>query len=170
MSRIALRDRAREVARVEIGVREHGRNAGPRVEQYLRAVGLPAGNPWCMAFVVWAYDQAALELDLLNPLPRTARVSTMARLSQSHWRSALPSLGAIYLHLHDPSDPKSLGHTGIVDEILLGRFRAIEGNTDGRGSRTGGQVLEQTRPLGYATVFLDIGREGPSELPRHHVS
>ena len=44
----------------QIGIREKGTNSGPAVEQYLRYVDLPKGNPWCAAFVCWVYGRAGV--------------------------------------------------------------------------------------------------------------
>src|SRR5213075_1611331 len=59
------------LAERELGVREVGSNRGPRVEEYLRSVGLPPGNPWCAAFVWFVVERATDLLQLTNPLPRT---------------------------------------------------------------------------------------------------
>ncbi len=53
-----LRKQVREIYTSQIGIREKGSNSGPAVEQYLRYVNLPQGNPWCAAFVCWVFGQA----------------------------------------------------------------------------------------------------------------
>ena len=48
-----------KIARAEVGVAEvGGNNRGRRVEEYLAAVGLGPGNPWCAAYVAWVMRQA----------------------------------------------------------------------------------------------------------------
>src|SRR5690606_21016289 len=50
-----------QVARAEIGVKEHsGRNDGARVGSYLRYTGLGEGYEWCAAFVSWCFGQLGL--------------------------------------------------------------------------------------------------------------
>lgn len=51
----------RQIYSSQIGIREKGTNAGAAVEQYLRYVNLPKGNPWCTAFVCWVFGQAGVE-------------------------------------------------------------------------------------------------------------
>ena len=60
-------------AKEVLSVREDGANSGTFVERYLSAVGLGAGNPWCMAFVVLRLIKAAhsLALTIPNEMPRT---------------------------------------------------------------------------------------------------
>lgn len=41
-----------------------GRNDGPQVEAFLRSVGLPAGNPYCAAFVSYVLDETEAELNM----------------------------------------------------------------------------------------------------------
>jgi hypothetical protein len=54
-----------------IGVKEvGGNNRGPEVEAWLARVGLPPGNPWCMAFAWCCVDDAFRSLQLPNPIRR----------------------------------------------------------------------------------------------------
>ena len=73
------------VAEGEIGQMERppGSNRGPRVDEYVRAVGLdPAGAfPWCAAFVYWCFGQAATAAGVRNPVIKTGGVL-------EHWRLA----------------------------------------------------------------------------------
>lgn len=43
------------LAEIEIGTREKGNNDGVRVRQYLRSVGLNAGNAYCQAGQYWSF-------------------------------------------------------------------------------------------------------------------
>ena len=54
------RAKVREIYTSQIGIREKQPNSGPAVEEYLRYVNLPKGNPWCAAFVCWVYGQAGV--------------------------------------------------------------------------------------------------------------
>ncbi len=53
--------RVRQIYTSQIGIREKQPNSGPAVEEYLRYVGLPKGNPWCAAFVCWVLGKAGVE-------------------------------------------------------------------------------------------------------------
>jgi hypothetical protein len=57
----------------EIGVMEDplGSNRGPRVDQYLRSVGVDpttGSYPWCAAFVYFCFQQGASQLKTANPV------------------------------------------------------------------------------------------------------
>ena len=52
--------KVRSIYTSQIGVREKHENSGPEVEQYLKYVSLPKGNPWCAAFVCWVYGKAGV--------------------------------------------------------------------------------------------------------------
>ncbi|MEJ7780792.1 MAG: hypothetical protein WKF68_14510 [Daejeonella sp.] len=56
----SLQQKVRNIYTSQLGIREKQPNAGPAVEQYLRYVNLPKGNPWCAAFVCWVYGQAGV--------------------------------------------------------------------------------------------------------------
>lgn len=65
----------------------------------------------------------------------------------------LPRAGDVFIHLGEHGN-----HTGFVTAVLPdGALATFEGNTDRAGSRTGGQVMHQNRPHGYADCFLRPG-------------
>jgi hypothetical protein len=145
------------IALGEVGVHEEppGSNRGPRVDEYLRAAGLdPAGGsyPWCACFVTWCVMKAAKRLGVQLRFRGSASVATL--LARNHELITRdPEPGAVFIHLRD--DGK--GHTGFVTGIVPGvGFTSIEGNTDKNGSRTGGQVMHQSRPHAYANAFFRI--------------
>lgn len=151
----ALLGKALEVAAGEVGVREAppGSNRGPRVDEYLRAVGLdPAAGSfaWCAAFVFWCFRQAANGLGNDNPVIRTAGVL-------EHWRRAqqqgVPRLAAADA-VDDPGRIRpgmifvvdtggGSGHTGLVQSVEGGRLITVEGNTNDDGSREGIGVFQR---------------------------
>ncbi|MES2875493.1 MAG: hypothetical protein V4708_17345, partial [Bacteroidota bacterium] len=55
-----IAERVKGIYTSQIGVREKRTNSGPEVEQYLKYVNLPKGNPWCAAFVCWVYGRAGV--------------------------------------------------------------------------------------------------------------
>lgn len=164
-----LQARALNVAIGEIGTTESGgNNRGPRIERYLRAVGLPPGQPWCAAFAVWCYGEAWRQLAMEGALmlPKSGKVTRLWRRTRPEWRTQKPAPGAIYCHATDPNDPESTGHCGIVwrpseNGLLVG----IEGNTDDGGSREGDGVLVKHRNPSYVNLgYIDVWPPEPTRF------
>src|SRR5215470_11382812 len=144
-----------KTAAAEVGVMEQppGSNRGPKVDVYLRTVGLdPAGGSfaWCAAFVYWCFDESARGLGRRNPVVQTAGV-------MEHWRRA-EQAGARRVAADDATaDPSRIhpgmifvldagsgsGHTGLVEAIDGGRLITVEGNTNDGGSREGVGVFRR---------------------------
>ena len=156
-----LGQRAIEVARTQIGVREQppGSNRGPEVDEYVRSVGLsPTGAfPWCAAFIYWVYEQATKELGLSNPVPKTAGVLRLWNKAQGmatviEANTAQPNLiepGMVFCM--DFGNGK--GHTGLVARVEGDQVLTIEGNTNLGGSREGIGVFSRRRAL-HASKLL----------------
>lgn len=143
-----------EVAINEIGVEEiDGTNCGPRVNQYKAATNLPPKQswPWCAAFICWCVQQA---------MSRSGRLYTFKRpTTAGAWDLENWSLR------QDESTWLKKPHRGDIEsgDILIYKFShcgiavqdaqdndtvlAVEGNTDGQGSREGGAVLRKRRRL-----------------------
>jgi lysozyme family protein len=144
------------VAAGEVGVREVplGSNRGPRVDQYLNSVssGL-LGQPWCMAFIYFCFAQAAQNLGIANPAPRTAGVKQSWHAAQS-----LPGI-TIVPHAKAIVDPSLVtpgmvfyidtggvhGHAGFVADLIGGTLVTIEGNTNEGGSSNGIGVFHRSQ-------------------------
>lgn len=150
----ALAQAALECAVKQIGVSERppGSNRGDEVEEFLAAVRVPAGNPWCAAFVYWCADQAAGELGMTNSLPRTGGVLDMWRRAKRDGLSCVPagqaaaqpslvSAGMIFVIDHGHGK----GHTGFVEGVENGRLVTVEGNSNDGGSRDGTGVFRLKR-------------------------
>lgn len=138
-----------------------GSNRGPKVTAYLQSTGLPGGNPWCMAFVYYVFQELSKALGTTNPLVKTAGV-------KAHWNQADKSLKIdIAKAKADPSLIKpgqifimsrpgeGLGHTGIVLSVdpSAKTITTIEGNTNDQKSGEGDRVGINKRPLN-GTPFL----------------
>jgi len=143
-----------EIAITQIGVVENplGSNRGSEVDEFLRSVGLnPVGQnySWCAAFVYWCFNNAAKQLQVNNPLIKTAGVL-------NHWNKttcnkivkataiANPALiqpGHIFIIDHGGG----MGHTGLVESLNGGNIVTIEGNTNDSLSRNGYGVFRLTR-------------------------
>lgn len=159
VSRMAspLAQRAVELARAHIGVREHPRNSnrGPEVEKFLRAVRLGPGHAWCAAFVYWCLQQASEDLGVTNPCFCHGGVLRQWEHAVQH---GLPRVSAGAAR-NDPSlvlpgmvfvidYGRGLGHTGFVARVQGAHLDTIEGNTDASRTREGGGVYPLVRKVG----------------------
>jgi peptidoglycan hydrolase-like protein with peptidoglycan-binding domain len=140
----------------EVGTMEDplGSNRGPRVDQYLRAVGLdPAAGsfPWCAAFIYFCFQQAANTLNVPNPAIKDAGVLDLWNRagSQGIRRIAAPEAattpsvvqpGCRFVITTDSGN----GHTGLVEQVAGVRLTTIEGNTNLGGSPEGIGVFRRT--------------------------
>ena len=150
---MTLAKKTLEIALAQVGVEEIPRNSnsGPEVEIYLRSVGLTKGYSWCMAFVYWCTQKAALQTAVNNPLKRTGGV-----LDQYNSRPLLvqtiPQSGDIFIL----DLGKGLGHTGIVEKVIENMIYTIEGNTNDDGGREGYKVCRRKRDIKTIKAFLRL--------------
>ena len=131
----AIRSRLVKLAENEIGVRErNGNNSGPRVEEYLRTVGLKSGQPWCAAFVSWVYAKSNF------PKPRSGWSPDLLPTGRLA-RSALPgNILGIYF-----SEYRRIAHVGLITRQDGDWVTSVEGNTNVTGSREGDGVYLKKR-------------------------
>ena len=151
----ALATAALDLARQEVGVREdpRGSNRGPRVDQYLRAVGLSPESgsfAWCAAFVFFCFEQAATAAGRANPVVKTAGVL-------AHWNKAERAGARRITAAQAAREPGMVktgqifvmdfgggtGHTGLIAGFRSGKLVTIEGNSNEGGSREGIGVFER---------------------------
>jgi hypothetical protein len=150
----ALAQAALKHAGEQVGVSEEppGSNRGKKVEEFLSAVGVAPGNPWCAAFVYWCVDHAAGELNVANKLPRTGGVLELWRRAKRDGLPCVPaaqvaiqpslvSAGMIFIIDHGHGK----GHTGFVEGQENGRLVTVEGNSSDGGSREGTGVFRLKR-------------------------
>jgi hypothetical protein len=150
---MTLTQKTLEIATAQIGVEEIPRNSnsGPEVEIYLRSVGLSKGYAWCMAFVYWCTQKAALQINVKNPLKKTGGV-----LDQYNSRPLLvkkiPQPGDVFI-----IDLKNgLGHAGFVEKVAGSMIYTIEGNTNDTGGREGYKVARRKRDIKSIKGFLRL--------------
>ena len=140
-----------EIAKLEVGVHEtNGSNCGPRVNQYKAATTLNPKEawPWCAAFVCWCVREAVGYKHVNFKLPRTA-----GAWSFEGWARAQD--GSVQLKKPHNGDIKkgdilvyTFSHVGIaMGPPIAGLVPTCEGNTDGNGSRDGGEVAIRTRSI-----------------------
>jgi lysozyme family protein len=139
-----------------------GSNRGPRVDEYLRAAAVdPARGsfPWCASFMVFCFDQAARQLGIRSPLPRTAGVHDMwQKAGRAGFRRIPFEIAAGDPdqvqpgHLFFINTGNGHGHVGLVVSQTDGEMKTIEGNTNELGGREGIGVFARTRPVRHATL------------------
>lgn len=126
-----------------------GSNWGYPVQDYLAAVNIHFPASWCMAFIYWSFNQAAKQLNTINPLVQTGGVLFAWNHAKSH-QVGTPEVGDIFiLDFHDGT-----GHTGIVAIVDGTNVHTIEGNTNDLGSREGFEVCRRIRPIAKMKGFL----------------
>lgn len=148
-----IAEMAKMVAVSQVGVMElTGRNDGPAVEAFLTSVGLPKGNPWCMAFLYWCYAGAAASLLRANPMAKTGHCLTQLARTKPELIFHEPQVNDVYIMDFGGGS----GHTGIVTKVYSGgvHFDGIEGNTNHTGSANGNEVLYHTRKIATIKAFI----------------
>lgn len=144
-----------DIARQHIGTKENPGtpNAGPMVNLYLAAVGLSPGYAWCSAFLFYCFRQAAKQIGLANPFPKTASSLRVWDFAEPICRDPNPQPGYVYVLRHS----SDAGHVGIVESVVGGVITEISGNTrEMHGGREGNCVARHT---GQPEVV-----HGPAEL------
>jgi hypothetical protein len=154
---MTISERSIQIAISQIGVQEVpiGSNGGPEVTQYLNSVGLGAGYPWCMAFVYWCVNKACTELNLPNPLVKTAGVlnqwnkTTLRKLPRTASNIKPGDIGII-------AHSNGLAHAVMVESISGGLVRTVEGNSNTNGSREGYEVEPRQRSITEFIGFISL--------------
>jgi len=133
----AARSHIVKLAENEIGVRERtNQNDGPRVEEYLRCVGLKKGQPWCAAFVSYIFQKGGFAK------PRSGwslALFPAGRLARS-------ALAGNLIGIYFP-EYKRIAHVGIIVKQEGDWIISVEGNTSLSGSRDGEGVFRKKRQV-----------------------
>ena len=154
-----------------LSVRENGSNAGKYVSEYLKAVGLGPGHPWCMAFVVFRIIKAAHRSMVNIPavMPRTGAVAVFGKWAQKDGHfirradlelgKAVPMKGDVVVYWF--ASKGRLAHAGIV--VDGGKtFYTVEGNTSGgietSVDRDGQGTYKKLRKYSHLGIFGGIIR------------
>jgi hypothetical protein len=144
------------VATAQLGVRETGSNEGPEINRYLASVGLPPGYEWCAAANHWVHLEAARQLGIPNPHPKTPSALRIWELAPAAAKIEKPRNGR-------PWDRERLrpgftfvedhgrghGHAGVVlgYDFEAGIYESLSGNTNAEGSRVGNAYAQNPRGL-----------------------
>lgn len=145
-----------KVAQAEVGTKEVGStNRGPRVDDYQRATWLEVKDwgSWCAAFVCFCVREAMAQSGI-KETPGFKRPQTALAFGFEKWSLAQDS--TTQTRKPAGSDIKrgdlvifSFSHIGIATSAPDGRgfITTIEGNSNAKGSRTGGMVCEGVRSV-----------------------
>jgi hypothetical protein len=159
-----------EIASEQVGIRENpiGSNRGPKVDEYIRSLGLNPSSgsfPWCVAFVYWCFNKASVNQGRNNPVFKTAGVHELWNKSrnQAFVRRITSRQANNSFKLVQPGQifcidfGSGRGHVGLVESITNGKLVTIEGNTNVGGSREGvGVFRRQTRHIEQIDLgFID---------------
>lgn len=143
-------EKAVSVSLTQDGVREQplGSNSGPKVDEYLKSVGIMHPDLWCMAFVYWCFQQGAGQAGMTNTLKKTASCTDLYSWAKANGKLATsPQRGDIFL-VRGGAAGRTHQHTGIVTTVSGGSVKTIEGNTNNDGSSNGIGVFQRTRSAG----------------------
>lgn len=137
------------VYKSQIGVREKtGNNDGAAVEVYLRTVGLDKGYAWCAAFVKWCLVKGGvLQAAAINGMAASCQRKESLVFYQNRWQEQPLQADVFCLYYKSLG---RIGHTGFFDgwaNRSMGTYYAVEGNTNGGGSRDGDGVYRRIRQV-----------------------
>lgn len=146
-----LKTTALQIAQTQVGQTEKplGSNWGMPVQTFLASVGINFPASWCMAFVYFCFDHAALQLACVNPLFKTGGV--LAQYNHSHANIVGIDPTKLLADQLQPGDifimrmESGEGHTGIIESVEGDTLNTIEGNTNNNGSREGTAVERKKR-------------------------
>jgi len=126
--------------------KELGYNEGPNNDtKYAKQAGHANHQPWCATFVVAMFRAAGMKLP-----SESAYTPAMANgfRNTGAWTNR-PAVGAV-VFFQWPSMGR-IAHVGIVESVRPdGAVITIEGNTNPKGSRTGGAVMRHVRRANIA--------------------
>ncbi|HEV2890411.1 MAG TPA: CHAP domain-containing protein [Frankiaceae bacterium] len=126
--------------------KELGYDEGPNNDnKFAKIAGHANHQPWCASFVVAMFREAGMKLP-----SESAYTPAMAQgFKKAGCWTNRPSVGAV-VFFQWPSMGR-IAHVGIVESVRAdGSIVTIEGNTNKKGSRTGGSVLRMARRANIA--------------------
>lgn len=127
----------------ELGVRESGFNKGARVEEYLRAANLKAGNAWCAAFITWTFKQCNIKAVVSGYSPNWFQSNVVYKRDDNINRNYTATVGDVFgLYF---ANKKRIAHIGFIDSRQGDYYITVEGNTNEAGSRDGDGVYRKRR-------------------------
>lgn len=154
--RVTPGELALSVLQAEGDVREDTPEGRERIGVYLRCCKLdPAKRlyPWCAACVTWAIREAGLRLSMLK-FRGSSSVSTMlARNAKLVIPVSEARTGDVLIRIG-----RSGNHCGLFVKRATVKpgILSHEGNTDKKGSRTGGRLMAKRRAESYWTHAIRV--------------
>jgi len=160
-----LREIMVSLAQSKVGVKEHPKNSnrGKQVQEFQAATWLEGtGWPWCAAFICWLVLKALAQFKGVVP-KGFARPQTAGAWDFERWATKMKGKGVERFEAGEkPIEPGDIlvytfSHIGIAEcPERRGSVCAIEGNTDGSGTREGGGVYRQNRKLSQIREVIRI--------------
>jgi hypothetical protein len=144
-----------DTAKAEEGVTEHppGSDEGERIAEYMAAVGLSDGVPWCAGFTRWSMDRACVRMPAVRSAAATDYITKRSIEAKTVLRGGYdPQPGDLVIHRRGDSWK---GHIGIVVKWGLKCGTTVSGNTSGQDVRNGDTVAIKRRcikPLSYFRI------------------
>jgi uncharacterized protein (TIGR02594 family) len=150
---LTSREKISSIFRSEIGVKETGgNNMGPRIDQYMRTVGLKQGYPWCSGFVKFVFDSAGIHTPGANAMAMSwFKKEKIIKSRTTDLKT--PRKGDLF-SLHYPNLGR-IGHVGFVETYSSNKTVTVEGNTNDVGSREGDAVMRRFRNTKQIYSFAD---------------
>lgn len=153
-----------EIARQYLGKLEKPNNSGfqdPEFEADMKALGKwQPGFSWCACFMAMVFMKAYPEREDLKSLFNPSTRKTFENFKKAGFRiSQTPVLGSLVIWATYKNGVQEwTGHAGIVSGVFLSglRFKSIEGNTSGQGSRNGDRVAEHERTTAVKRDGLNV--------------
>lgn len=123
------------------GIREHGHNAGPEIEElYLKPLGLPTGSNYCASAVTSWIRRAAARRGVPMPVPGSGGAKALGDQFKAigQWKAAplrpedLEPGDVLVWDRSNPKDPTTEwhGHTAIADAVGTETVWTVEANAD----------------------------------------
>src|SRR5688500_12844334 len=139
-----------EIAKKYVGQKEKPGNdfdLDTPLGKILKEAGHKDGEAWCCYAVEAWFCEAFPERNAeLRKLFSASTIQTFNNFKQAGYDvHDLPKVGDLVIwQRYQDGKPTWQGHAGIVTKVSAeGTFGTVEGNTDSKGSRTGGSVQEQ---------------------------
>lgn len=132
-----------KIARKEVGTTEKPTNKVKYNTWYYGKEVSGSAYPWCMAFVMWVFNQAGIDLGL-----KTASCTALEDYARKKGCLVKKNFRAGDIVFYQFDKDAAADHTGIVESVTATTITCIEGNTSESGSQSnGGQVCRKTRKL-----------------------
>ncbi len=120
---------------------EVGNNSGAVVNKFQRSVGISDGQPWCMAFIYYIFEEFSKKLGTTNPVYKTG--STLDEWEKTGGKKITAEQAKSNFSLVKPGQimiakREGGGHAGIVTSVDYNgkKFSTIEGNVGiGKGKQ-----------------------------------